>query len=499
MCGIFFLNFQNSIDFNNEFWKIKHRGPDSTCIHKYDNCIFGFHRLMINDITLAGMQPFENDEFIMIINGEIYNHLDLISKYAFRMKSNSDCEVLIHMYKKFGYQFLDEVKGVFAVVIYDKINKEIFAARDPFGVRSMFIGQKSNGKIGFASEMKSLIKYFDDIKQFHPGTYMIYSKTQNYTKRYYNLQLNINDNPCKKEDIRNILCNSVFKRINNTNVPVGFLLSGGLDSSIVCAIASRFNSGIKPIRTFSVAIGKESNDVKYIDEVVQHIKSDHTHIEFSEIEAFNIIPEVIYALETYDITTIRASVPMFLLCKWIKDNTNIGVLLSGEGADEIAGGYLYHHNAPSLVDYNNECFRLLDNIHYYDVLRADKVVSANSIELRVPFLDTEFAQNYLSLDVFKRNNKEIEKKILRELFEKWLPSSVIWRKKDAFSDSVGHTWRDYIIKKLKDESTNEKDYYLNIFKLNYGNRFNIIPDYWMPKWVEGITDPSARELKKVNN
>ena len=502
MCGIFICHedcYQQQ-----DFDKLQHRGPEHSILNKYNQYWVGFHRLKINDLGHSGDQPFIIDNVLLICNGEIYNHKELEKAYKFEMKSKSDCEIILRMYLKYGIeQTLVSLDGVFAFVIIDMRNEDVIVARDPIGVRPLFIGD--NGK-AFASEMKST--KCKKIEQFKPGHFW---KNGIYGK-FWNTRLpkKINDLGIDKilDGLRNRLIKAVVKRIQNAERPVGFLLSGGLDSSLVCAIASQVVEG--KINTYSIGL-EGSEDLKYARIVSEFIGSDHTEIRFTVGDGLNAVPEVIKCIESYDVTTVRASVPMWLLSKYIKESTRIRVLLSGEGSDEF-GGYLYFNNAPSEEAFQEESFRLLDELHFTDVLRADRCTAGHGLELRVPFLDIQFMAYFLGIDVkYRMANNGIEKYFLRRAFAGWLPDKVLWRKKDAFSDAVGKEWRNSLISKgqalfqasgeeMKEWKhcppvSGEGWWYRKEFEKHYSGQGEIIPHYWMPKWQGDVSDPSATVLK----
>lgn len=541
MCGIFCLFSKNTIQENDYSTanEIRLRGPDNT-ITEYitENVLFCFHRLMINDLTSKGNQPLSYNGVHLICNGEIYNSDELKKEFDIQFQSNSDCEVLLHVYLKYGFkEMCQKIDGVFAIVLYDEQEQKLYIGRDPFGVRPMFIGfNEEKEQIQIASEFKGIDESFY-AKQFQPGSFACFElslftdllKTQkpfkenkDYFEKYYFIENNLpllppNYDLCK-EKVRNSFTNAVKKRLMSDR-PIGCLLSGGLDSSLVCAIvAEEFKKQNKgELNTFSIGF-EGSTDLINARKVADHINSKHHEILLTTDEFLQAIPEVIKTIESYDTTTVRASVGNYLVSKYIKENTDITVVFNGDGSDEVAGGYAYFKKAPNDNEFDKECIRLLKDISFFDVLRSDRSLSSKwSLESRTPFLDKEFVATYLSCPVqFRRSSAEtIEKKLLRDSFGdlNLLPDEILWRKKEAFSDGVSGTdnsWHN-IIKKHVDEIITDRDfekstlkiihnkpvlkesyYYRFLFHLYYRNSF-IIPYFWMPKWSKTL-DPSAREL-----
>lgn len=510
MCGILVISWHHSaLIFEEQLKKIKHRGPDNTQMIIKDNIYFGFNRLAINDLTNAGNQPFNIDNIILLCNGEIFNHKELENKYEIECESRSDCEVILHLYKKIGFiNTICALDGEFAIVLYDSNTKSLFAARDKYGVRPLFhINDYYNNKFSFASEVKAL-PFDQSASQFPPGYVHINGKYLNYIKG-----ADLKPGPDTYENIKNKLYNAIKKRVFSSDKPIGALLSGGFDSSLVASVAAKcikMNSPKANLHTFSIG-HKDSSDLKFAQDVANKIGSIHHNIIISNEEALRTIPEVIYHLESYDITTIRASTPMYLLAKWIKENTDIKVVLSGEGADEY-GSYLYFKYAPSQEEFDNETDRLLNQIYLFDGLRADRCIAAHGLELRVPFLDKDFSDSF-ERSQFRYPLNNIEKYHLRKMFSKddLLPPDVLWRPKDAFSDSVGASWRKSIneyVNRLYTDTQFEKlsrDYTINppkskealwyreIFEKYYPAKYQLTPYYWMPKWVT-TNDPSAKTI-----
>ena len=437
--------------------KIRHRGPDWSGIYCGGSAILAHERLSIVDPE-SGQQPlFSPDrKQVLAVNGEIYNHQEIRRRYAgkYDFQTGSDCEVILALYRDKGIKFLEDLSGIFAFVLYDEERDEFLIARDPIGVIPLYIGYDSNGTIYVASELKALEGHCERYEPFLPGHYF-WSKEPGM-KRYYQRDWfdydAVKDNDASVSAIHDALVSAV-KRQLMSDVPYGVLLSGGLDSSVISAIAEKFsemriedNSQTKAYwpRLHSFAVGlKGAPDLAKARMVADHIGTVHHEINYTIQEGLDAIRDVIYYIETYDVTTVRASTPMYLLARVIK-SMGIKMVLSGEGADEIFGGYLYFHKAPTARDFHDETVRKLSKLHLYDCLRANKSLSAWGVEGRVPFLDKEF------LDVAMRTNPEakmcpgqtIEKRIVREAFADLLPAEVAWRQKEQFSDGVGYSWID---------------------------------------------------------
>jgi asparagine synthase (glutamine-hydrolysing) len=505
MCGIFYLF---GIPTNTEYLSLSKRGPDNTQIVVYnEQHFFCFHRLSINDQSDLGNQPFYNDDFIFMCNGEIYNHKELEQKYDIECKSKSDCEVIFHLYQK-GYNFMDIIKelhGVFSIILYDKQKNILYAANDSFGIRPLFYTTENN-TLCLSSEMKGNTQF--SWTRFPPGSIFSYDfNTKEYIFiNYYHYEYPILD-IINKEDcihtIHDLLYNAVDIRIKNTDRNVGFLLSGGLDSSVVCAIGQKI---LGHITTFSIGL-EDSVDLKHARIVSEHLGTTYHEVILTEQMIQNTLDELLYVLETYDITTIRASLPQYVLCKYIRDNTNIKVVLSGEFADEIFGSYKYFEYAPNTQEFQQETLTLLKNIHCYDVLRSDRTVSNCGLELRVPFGDRLFVDYIMSLDstLKMKQYNGIEKYMLRQAFQGYLPESILMRKKEAFSDGVSNTLynKKTLISILKEYTVSkgyeEKEYYKKKYFDMYKNN-TIIPGYWLPNqnWIQ-IDDPCAYFLTNLNN
>ena len=519
MCGIFAL-ISNSFDnIDSYFLRGKKRGPEFSILKKYDNHYFGFHRLAINGLTPSANQPLEYKHYVLICNGEIYNYKELIRDYNLNVTSGSDCEVILHLYHLFGKSCITKLDGEFSFIIYDKNENLFFIARDPYGVRPLYMNVVGN-TFCFASDIATMqFMSMTDLKHFEPGTYMeitkdnekYISKQEKYMPPLGVIVEDLYPNVLNK--IYSLLCTAVIKRVENTERPVACLLSGGLDSSLVAAIAARhLTKKGTVLETYSIGL-EGSEDLKYAAMVADHIKSNHTQIICTEDEFINSIPEVIKDIESYDTTTVRASVGNWNVGKYIKENSEARVVLNGDGADELMGGYLYFHACPNPKDFTDECNRLLDNIHQFDVLRSDKSIASHGLEPRTPYLDIDFTSYYLKIHPNIRCHsvrRSPEKDLIREAFgfnaPDLLPNIILYRKKEAFSDgvsSLNHSWYQIIQDKLNDvvsntyvnntPSTKEQNYYRNIFEEIYPDCSHIIPYFWMPRFVTA-TDASARTL-----
>ena len=450
--------------------KIRHRGPDWSGIYCGKTAILAHERLSIVD-PQSGRQPlFSPDrKQVLAVNGEIYNHREIRKQYAgrYEFQTGSDCEVILALYRDKGIDFLEDLNGIYAFALYDKEKDDFLIARDPIGVIPLYIGRDKDGKVYCASELKALEGFCDEYEPFLPGHYYIGSegKMKRWYKRDWMDYDAVKDNGGNATDIRAALDEAV-KRQLMSDVPYGVLLSGGLDSSVISALAKQYAS--KRIETdsrqdawwpqlHSFAVGlKGAPDLAKAREVAEHIGTVHHEINYTIQEGLDAVRDVIYFIETYDVTTVRASTPMYLLARVIK-SMGIKMVLSGEGADEVFGGYLYFHKAPNAKAFHEETVRKLSKLHLYDCLRANKSLAAWGIEGRVPFLDKEF------LDVAMRLNPElkmcpgktIEKKIVREAFADLLPESVAWRQKEQFSDGVGYSWID-TLKQITAEAVSDE-------------------------------------------
>ena len=451
--------------------KIRHRGPDWSGIYNGGSAILSHERLSIVDPE-SGKQPLFSPDMkqILAVNGEIYNHQDIRRQYAekYQFQTGSDCEVILALYREKGIDFLEDLSGIFAFALYDAEKDEFLIARDPIGVIPLYIGYDNDGKVYVASEMKALEGNCDRYEVFLPGHY--YSSREGKMTRYYKRDWMeydaVKDNGASVQDIHDAL-EAAVKRQLMSDVPYGVLLSGGLDSSVISAIAVKFSehrieddSATKAWwpRLHSFAVGlKGAPDLAKAKMVADHIGTVHHEINYTIQEGLDAIRDVIYFIETYDVTTVRASTPMYLLARVIK-SMGIKMVLSGEGADEVFGGYLYFHKAPNAKAFHEETVRKLSKLYLYDCLRANKSLSAWGVEGRVPFLDKEF------LDVAMRTNPEakmcpgktIEKKIVREAFADMLPEAVAWRQKEQFSDGVGYSWIDTLKQITADQVSDEQ-------------------------------------------
>ena len=463
--------------------KLRHRGPDWSGIYCGGSAILAHERLAIVDPESGGQPLFSPDKKqILAVNGEIYNHQDIRRQYAgqYDFQTGSDCEVILALYRDKGPDFLEQLSGIFAFALYDEERDEFLIARDPIGVIPLYIGYDSDGKVYVASELKALEGQCERYEPFLPGHY--YWSHEPGMKRYYRRDWTdyaaVKDNPASVTAIHDALEKAV-KRQLMSDVPYGVLLSGGLDSSVVSAIAQKFSemrieddSLTKAYwpRLHSFAVGlKGAPDLAKARLVADHIGTVHHEINYTIQEGLDAIRDVIYFIETYDVTTVRASTPMYLLARVIK-SMGIKMVLSGEGADEIFGGYLYFHKAPSAQAFHEETVRKLSKLYLYDCLRANKSLCAWGVEGRVPFLDKEF------LDVAMRTNPQakmcpgqvMEKKIVREAFAHMLPDEVAWRQKEQFSDGVGYSWIDTLKQMTAEAVTDEQ-------MLHAAERFPINP------------------------
>ena len=450
--------------------KIRHRGPDWSGIYCGGSAILAHERLSIVDPESGGQPLYSPDRRqVLAVNGEIYNHQTIRKQYAgkYDFQTGSDCEVILALYRDKGINFLEDLSGIFAFVLYDEEKDVFLIARDPIGVIPLYIGFDEDGTVYVASELKALEGQCDRYEPFLPGHY--YYSGDPGMKRYYMRDWMdyeaVKDNPASVSDIHDALEDAVRRQLMS-DVPYGVLLSGGLDSSVISAIAEKFsemriedNLQTKAYwpRLHSFAVGlKGAPDLDKARLVAEHIGTVHHEINYTIQEGLDAIRDVIYFIETYDVTTVRASTPMYLLARVIK-SMGIKMVLSGEGADEIFGGYLYFHKAPSAKDFHEETVRKLSKLYLYDCLRANKSLSAWGVEGRVPFLDKEF------LDVAMRTNPQakmcpgqtMEKRIVREAFADMLPEQVAWRQKEQFSDGVGYSWID-TLKRITSEAVSDE-------------------------------------------
>ena len=523
MCSIMGYSGNMPLDkFKNGFEKTISRGPDMSEIIQVDNCYLGFHRLAIMELTEIGMQPFTLDNDYLVCNGEIYGFKPIKEKLkqkGYDFISNSDCEILLPLYHEYGLEFFKMLDAEFALIIYDSKLKAIIAGRDPIGIRPLYYGYDNDGNIIFASEPKNLVDLTDEILPFPPGHYYINGQfiCYNDITKVDNVVNDNIENVCS--NIHDKLIKGVEKRLD-ADAKIGFLLSGGLDSSLVCAISSKLLN--KKIETFAIGMNTDAIDLKYAKKVADFIGSNHHEIIMTKEDVFASLEFVIKSLATYDITTIRASIGMYLICKAIHENTDIRVILTGEISDELFG-YKYTDFAPNAIEFQNEAIKRIHEIHMYDVLRADRCISVNSLEARVPFGDLDFVKYVMAINPeMKMNKYNMGKYLLRHAFEKdnLLPNDILMRDKAAFSDAVGHSMvdylKDYANKYYSDEDfiklsnkynhskpfTKESLLYREIFEKYYPNQSQMVIDFWMPnKNWDGcnVNDPSARVLKNYGN
>lgn len=490
---------------------ISHRGPDVSTTKKIDNVTLGFNRLIVNGKGLYADQPFDDSENLWCIcNGEIFNHHELEVELNYNPVTGSDCEILIPAFKAYSFPtFCNKLDAEFSLIIYDKLSKSIWIARDPYGVRPLFWGEVAAPGHGyaFASELKALLDICvpSSCEQFNPGFFMRISTNTSAVQEYTSYNNGISFSGFKYTSIdyassrvNHLLSDAVRKRLMCENGGVCCLLSGGLDSSLVAALATKFSD--KPIHTFAIGM-KGSTDLGYAEDVARYIGSNHHSICLSQVDFLDAIPVVIRAIESYDVTTVRASVGNYLIGKYIRENTKFKVVLNGDYSDEVTGGYLYMKNAPTTQEFHDECKRLVQNIHYFDSLRSDRSICAHGLEARAPFADKKFVEFYLSLDPSIASPKnEIEKYLLRYAFkyDNLLPSNVLWRKKEAFSDGVSAVENSWHVIARKHAISlgyaSEETFYKETFDCIFGyNARHVIPYKWMPKYCN-TDDPSARTL-----
>ena len=525
--------------------KVRHRGPDWNGIHCGKNVLLAHERLAIVD-PASGNQPIYSDDknLILAANGEIYNHQDLRaqlgSNYAFQ--TNSDCEIILALYKEKGVNFIDDLNGIFGFVLYDEVNDEYLIARDHMGIIPLYMGWDKHGTFYISSELKALEGVCNKIEIFPPGHFM--SSKDNKLVRWYDRDwMNfdyVKDNNTSIDDLQIALENAVHRQLMS-DVPYGVLLSGGLDSSITSALAKKYSKNriesndvksawYPQLHSFAVGL-KGSPDLIAAQKVADHIDSIHHEITFTVQEGLDAIRDVIYHLETYDVTTIRASTPMYLMARVIK-SMGIKMVLSGEGADEIFGGYLYFHKAPDSKEFHEETVRKLDKLYQYDCLRANKSLAAWGIEGRVPFLDKEFIDVAMRINPKDKmiTSEKMEKWVLRKSFEKYLPESVAWRQKEQFSDGVGYDWidslKDLVNEKVSDDMfknakftfpfqtpmSKEEYYYRSIFEDHFPSETSATTVPSVPsvacstpialewdKAFKNLNDPSGRSVSNVHN
>ena len=523
MCSIMGFTSHSYSEEEIKVWfdRTKSRGPDMSRIEEAGPGVLCFHRLAIMGLHEEGMQPFHLDGDMCVCNGELYLFRPLKAELAkeYTFISDSDCEIILPLYRKYGLDMFKMLDAEFAMIIYDSRRNTFIAARDPIGIRPLFYGYAPDGSMVFASEAKNLVGLCEEIVPFPPGHYYADGKFVRYadltTTEYY--QSGSIDKIC--EGIRERLILGVDKRLD-ADAPLGFLLSGGLDSSLVCAISARILG--KHVRTFAIGMDKDAIDLKYARKAAEYIGAEHTEVYMTKQQVLDTLEEVVAMLGTYDITTIRASMGMYLCCKAIHEQTDIRVLLTGEISDELFG-YKYTDFAPSPEEFQREAKKRVDELYMYDVLRADRCISVNSLEARVPFGDLEFVKYVMEIDPsLKMNTYGIGKYLLRHAFEKdkILPDEILWRQKAAFSDAVGHSMvddlKEYAGQMYTDEVfekrrkaydfaqpfTKESLLYRELFEKYYPGQARMITDFWMPnKAWEGcnVNDPSARVLSNYGS
>ena len=498
------------------FDRTRSRGPDMSRIVETPSGWLCFHRLAIMGLTPAGMQPFSLDGDYVVCNGEIYGFRPLKRKLSekYTFQSGSDCEILLPLYRELGLEMFAQLDAEFALILYDSRTDSLVAARDPIGIRPLYYGYDTDGGIVFASEAKNLVGLCREIRPFPPGHYYAGGKFVRYADLTTVDDYLPDDLDTACRGIRNRLIAAVDKRLD-ADAPLGFLLSGGLDSSLVCAISSVILG--RKIRTFAIGMDTDAIDLKYARQAADYIGADHTEVYMTRQQVLDTLEEVIAALGTWDITTIRASMGMYLCCKAIHERTDVRVLLTGEISDELFG-YKYTDFAPSDQAFQDESKKRVDELHMYDVLRADRCISVHSLEARVPFGDLDFVRYVMRLDpALKRNRYNMGKYLLRRAFQDdhLLPDDILWRQKAAFSDAVGHSMVDdlkaYAEERYSDAEfealrhqytyctpfTKESLLYREIFEKYYPGQAAMIRDFWMPnKAWKGcdVSDPSARVL-----
>jgi asparagine synthase (glutamine-hydrolysing) len=528
MCGIFAVFHRYPPTCLNQIWKahgiLRKRGPDSSSIVLNKHEFLAFKRLAIVDTSTAGNQPFFSDDrqIAVMCNGEIYNYKQLIKEYDLQCYSGSDCEVILRLYEKYGFaNTVSKLDGVFAIVLrdYSQPQKKVWIARDHIGIRPLFQGTTVDGSPAFASVAAALLPFcIPHTVQQVPAKRYGFLDLSTGTLNYMYLDLPLYGQETYSS-LRGLLYNAVEKRLQGSEArPIGCLLSGGLDSSVIASILKRLHPNV---RTYSIGMSEDgetspSVDCRYARDVAFYLGGleNHTEVKFTPLQGFEAIPEVIQALESYDITTVRASVPMYLLAKYIKANSKDTIIFSGEGSDELFGGYLYFKKAPSLSAFLLESKTLIKELPYFDVLRADRCISAHGLELRVPFLDIYVAEFASNMRETKWPFNGIEKYHLRTSFQGDLPEHVLWRRKDGLSDGVSgaKTWATYIgefVDNIVSDETfqscnglypsKEALYYHQVYKRYFPGLSTNMPHYWMPKWMGDVKDPSGRLVEECKD
>ena len=523
MCSIFCCTTKE-VDYKamlDGFYRTVSRGPDMSRVEKTPSGYMAFHRLAIMGLNALGMQPFSMGKSKLICNGEIYGFRPIkkrLEEIGYTFLSDSDCEILLPLYHEYGLKMFSMLDAEFALVLYDGETGEYIAARDPIGIRPLYYGYLAGGAILFASEPKNLVGLtVGKILPFPPGHYYYKGRFFSYCDIAAVREYSSDGLDAVCAEIREKLTQGVKKRLD-ADAPVGFLLSGGLDSSLVCALGARM---LGRIRTFAVGMDKDAIDLKYAKEVADYIGSDHTEVYITREEVLSSLESVIAALGTFDITTIRASMGMYLLCKKIHELSDVRVLLTGEISDELFG-YKYTDFAPDAASFQKESQKRVRELHMYDVLRADRCISVHSMEARVPFGDLDFVRCVMRVSPeLKRNVYGKGKYLLRKAFEgDYLPENILWREKAAFSDAVGHSMvddlKEYAEQKYGSDwkeiarkytyharpFTKESLLYREIFEKYYPGQAGMVKDFWMPNrhW-EGckVDDPSARVLSNYGD
>ncbi len=532
-------------DISSALRRTRSRGPDAARIVNTGNGYLGFNRLSIMGLTEEGMQPFtcagmrtlrfdgdtdapeqrkmpEESEILLVCNGEIYGFRTIkeeLQAKGYSFISDSDCEILPAMYREYGTDMFRMLDAEFAMILYDRRKDSWIAARDPIGIRPLYYGIREDGTFVFASEPKNLVSLVEKIDPFPPGHYFrdgVFVKYRDLSEVTKYNEDNLEEIFCR---IHDLLIDGVKKRLDS-DTPVGFLLSGGLDSSLVCGIAAHLLD--RPLQTWAIGMDIDAIDLKYAREVADYIHSDHHEVIITKEDVINALEPVIEALGTYDITTIRASIGMYLVCRAIHEQSDVRVILTGEISDEIFG-YKYTDFAPDAEEFQKEAEKRIREIHMYDVLRADRCISVNSLEARVPFGDLDFASYCMAVDPEKKLNRYGKGKyLLRRAFEEdeLIPDSILWREKAAFSDAVGHSLKDDLAEYAEScytdaeyeagilkynharPFTKESLLYRDIFEKYYPGQSEMVADFWMPNrsW-EGcnVTDPSARVLSNYGD
>tara|TARA_Y100000816_G_C26092502_1_gene577551 strand:+ start:485 stop:2137 length:1653 start_codon:yes stop_codon:yes gene_type:complete len=539
MCGIYaLLCSQIKSDYEIEkikkqFQKGSKRGPEHSsfsCISSSLGVYFGFHRLAINGLDEISHQPLQGLNCQVICNGEIYNHKEIFENQNVTPETNSDCESILPLYMRNGVNCVYGLNGPFAFILYDTKKDQVLVARDPYGVRPLYECLYEDNTIGFASDVEPLLfpgHKMKHIKAFPPGSFALYNKVNTdewkmtHLEKYFNP---LSYQPLETKGIEYYMYEvvqrfqkSIWTRINNCERDIASLLSGGLDSSLVSAYVKRFyeHKTSKTLHTYSIGL-PNGEDLKFAKKVASHIGSDHTEILMTNKDFIDSVPSVIQDIESYDTTTVRASVGNWNIGRYISQHSDAKVIFNGDGADELMGGYMYFHCCPNSDEFHKECVRLLSDIHRFDVLRSDKSISSHGLEPRSPFLDNDFTKFYLSIPIEYRNHNDLdgkhrcEKYFLRKSIEVYdphlLPHDVLWRKKEAFSDGVSShelSWYEILQNHvntmtftLSEEGlTKEQQYYRMLFRNHYPSCCDtLIPYYWMPRYVKNAKDASARTL-----